>query len=85
MTQNTSSRKESIRKFVKEQLEFADKSTDIDDDTPLITSGLLDSLILVDLLLFLETQFVGKKIELENIKLDEVDTINKIEKFMDKL
>ena len=70
--------KEKLREFVREQLRFSKKDVDFSDDTQLLTSRMLDSLALVDLVLFLEENYPNVKIEMEKIKREDFDSINKI-------
>ncbi len=73
MTQN-----EKIKKFVLEELKKRKVTEPITDDTSLILSEKLDSLFIVDLILFLETEFTELSMKIEDIKKEEIDTLNKI-------
>lgn len=70
--------KEKLREFVREQLQFSKKEMDFNDDTELLSSRMLDSLALVDLVLFLEENYPNVKIEMDKIKREDFDSINKI-------
>ncbi|MCA9663327.1 MAG: hypothetical protein KC486_33665 [Myxococcales bacterium] len=67
-----------------EQLEVhaRDDLGDIDEDTELFSSGLIDSFAMVELLVFLE-RHTGTKLGPEDIDLDNLDTIGRILKFVD--
>jgi acyl carrier protein len=47
------------------------------DDTPLVSGGLLDSLVLVDMILDLETAF-GVSIPTSEVEPDDFDSVQKI-------
>lgn len=57
---------------------------DIDRNTPLISSGLIDSLRFAQLLLVLEKEY-GKAINTRDVGADNFDTPRQIEKFLNKL
>lgn len=59
--------------------EFGVDAGAIDGDTPLFSSGLLDSLNSVRLLMKLEGQF-GLSMSPLDVSLDDVDSVNQIEK-----
>jgi acyl carrier protein len=51
--------------------------TDVDDATPLFSSGLIDSFSMVDLLLFVE-ESIGKRIDPSEVSLDNLDSVERI-------
>lgn len=57
---------------------------DIDQNTPLISSGLVDSLHFAQFLLVLEKEY-GKVINTRDVGSDNFDTPRQIEKFLKKL
>lgn len=57
---------------------------DIDRNTPLISSGLIDSLHFAQFLLILEKEY-GKTINTRDVGADNFDTPRQIEKFLNKL
>ncbi len=61
-----------------------DLDFDIDRDTPLISSGLIDSLRVSLLLTVLEREY-GKTISTRDVGTDNFDTPGQIEKFLNKL
>jgi len=73
MTQN-----EKIKSFVLEELKKRKITEPITDDTSLVLSEKLDSLFIVDLILFLETEFTELSMKIEDIKKEEIDTLSKI-------
>jgi len=54
--------------------------SDVADDTALFSSGLVDSFAMVDLLVYLE-QETGKKMNPEDISLDNLDSLSRILQF----
>jgi len=58
-------------------------TTDIRRDTELFSGGILDSVAMVDLVMFLE-QKSGARIEPADISLDNLDTIHSILTFLEK-
>ena len=57
---------------------------DIDMNTPLISTGLIDSLHVAQFLAILENKY-GKVIDTRDIGTDNFDTPKQIEKFLNKL
>ncbi len=51
--------------------------SEVDDQSPLFTSGIVDSFAIVELMLFLEQQ-LGAKLDPEDITLENLDTVEKI-------
>lgn len=70
--------KQKIRDFVRTELDARKKKVDLKDQTPLITSGLLDSLFIVDFILFLEELDPNHKLDLTSMKRENLDTLEKI-------
>ena len=67
-----------IRAFLSESMAVAE---DTADSAPLFSTGTLDSVSAIDLVLFLETTF-NIKINPIDISIDDLDTINKISEFV---
>jgi acyl carrier protein len=57
---------------------------DLDDDTPIFSSGILDSFSLVDLILFIE-EAGGLTMDPEDVNLDNLDSISAILTFVESL
>lgn len=57
---------------------------DIDQNTPLISTGLIDSLHVAQLLAILEQEY-GKAINTRDVGTDNFDTPRQIEKFLNRL
>ncbi|WP_428241882.1 acyl carrier protein [Gynuella sp.] len=53
----------------------------VNDSDPLFTSGLIDSFALIELLAFLE-QELGADIDIADIDIDKIDTIDAIAKLV---
>ena len=52
----------------------------LDDDTPLFSTGLIDSFSLVSLIMFVENT-TGMKVEALDVNLDNLDSIDRILKY----
>ena len=57
---------------------------DFDQNTPLISTGLIDSLHVAQLLVLLEKEY-GKVINVRDVGTDNFDTPRQIEKFLNRL
>jgi len=68
-----------IYTFLNEQLNVDTSS--MRDDTPLVSSGVLDSGALVELIMFMHEAF-GLKIEFGDVTLDNFDTIDRMLAFL---
>lgn len=53
----------------------------IEDDTSLFASGLVDSVAMVDLIVFLESA-IGFKVGVADMRLDNLDSVSKIMAFV---
>lgn len=62
-----------IHEFLTSQL-IKDKSVVVDDETPLLTSGLVDSLGIVRLTAFIEDR-LGVKVPLEDITIENFEAL----------
>ena len=54
------------------------QASDINKDTKLFSSGLLDSLAFVELVLFVEKEFRVKLADIMNVNMDSLDSIEQI-------
>jgi acyl carrier protein len=63
-----------IRELLSRHLRYP---ADVDDDTPLVTGGLLDSMALVDLLLDLQDAF-GVQLRPAEVESDDFDSVHAI-------
>jgi acyl carrier protein len=73
--------KETIERFVVDELLLGDRRSKIDPDKSLITSGIIDSLGLLRLISYLEDQF-GLSIKDVEMVPENFETINKIQSFV---
>jgi acyl carrier protein len=73
--------KETIERFVVDELLLGDRRSKIDPDKSLITSGIIDSLGLLRLISYLEDQF-GLSIKDIEMVPENFETINKIQSFV---
>ncbi len=67
--------KENLLEYFRDQMRV--DTSQIEDDTPLFSSGLVDSFAIVELLLFLE-KHTGARLGAEDINLDNLDTVQHI-------
>jgi acyl carrier protein len=72
---------ERIQEFISEELMFQSGVTGIPADQSLITSGVLDSLALLRLIMFLQEEF-KVKIQDEEVIPDNFETISAIDAFL---
>src|SRR5262249_21762843 len=56
--------------------------SEIDDDTPLYSSGIADSFSMVDMLIFIESE-AGFKLDPTDVTLDNLDSVGRILNFVD--
>jgi D-alanine--poly(phosphoribitol) ligase subunit 2 len=69
--------KDKIRAYVVDEYVEEGEDIEVQDDTPLITGGLVDSFSMVSLKLFLETEY-DIKIPDEKATAEAFDTVNSI-------
>lgn len=69
-----------MERFIREEL-LLGVVQHIEPDEPLVESGRLDSLALLQLAMFLETQF-GIRVEDEELTVDNFRTVERIEEFV---
>jgi acyl carrier protein len=70
-----------VENFISNELLFGQSRTQIDPDQDLINSGLLDSVAILRLILFIEEQF-GVRIEDGEVLPDNFRTINLVKSFV---
>ncbi|MEM1319722.1 MAG: acyl carrier protein [Bacteroidota bacterium] len=73
--------KQRVRGYILEELNGKDNVGPIDDDTPLLTSGLIDSISALQLVYFLEQTF-SFKFKAHEVDRDNLNTIDKIVSFI---
>ncbi len=72
-----------IRTFVVEELLGGDAPADLTDETPLLSSGLVDSIGLEQLLFFFEDE-LGLTIEDADLKAAHFETISSIRRLLER-
>jgi acyl carrier protein len=74
-----------LRQVLREYLtqQFGANAAGLDDDTPLFSSGLIDSLSVIDFVTFIESK-TGQTIPPIDITLDNLDTIGRILNLLQK-
>lgn len=70
--------RESLLEYLQDKAQV--DTSEIEDETELFSTGLVDSFAMVDLLVFLE-KHTGSKMGPEDISLDNLDTVGKIVAF----
>jgi acyl carrier protein len=72
-------RRQQVRDFVAEKVRSARRGEDIvvDDHTSLLLSGLLNSLTMVEIIIFVEREF-GLDIAASGIRIEDFDTVASI-------
>jgi acyl carrier protein len=75
--------KTAVRQFIAENVMLGVHQTTIDDATPLVTGGLIDSIGMIGLVAFLEAHF---KVELEprEVNAQNLDTLERIDLLIQK-
>ncbi len=70
-----------VENFIRNEILFEDTSIDLSPDRDLIGSGILDSLALLRLIVFVEESY-GIVLEQEDIDVRNFQTINRINEFV---
>ena len=66
-----------IRDYIVKEFMFDNAEQEIDNDTPLILDGIIDSLGIFDLISFIENQF-EVKLEPDDVVLENFESVNAI-------
>jgi acyl carrier protein len=74
--------KEEIRQYILEEFLPGEKPANLQDDTPLRTSGILDSVATLKVVDFVEEHY-GIEVEAHEAGVENFDTINAIAAFVD--
>ncbi|MFZ0275937.1 MAG: acyl carrier protein [Candidatus Sulfotelmatobacter sp.] len=75
--------KSAVRQFIAENVLLAVHQTTIEDATPLVTGGLIDSIGMIGLVTFLEARFKVEFVPRE-INVHSLDTLEQIEELIQK-
>jgi acyl carrier protein len=73
--------KEEIRQFILANFLVSEDTANLKDDTPLRTSGVLDSVATLQLVTFIEEQF-GIRVEAHEASIENFDSIDNIAAFI---
>ncbi|MCK6628038.1 MAG: acyl carrier protein [Anaerolineae bacterium] len=73
--------KAQIRQYIAKNLLFSDNGFGYDDDASFLEEGIVDSLGVMELVLFIEEKF-GVKVKDEDLTPDNFDSINKLGNFI---
>lgn len=68
--------------FIKKELRNRSKSPEVGIDTSILASGLLDSLFLIDLILFLEEEFPDRIDAIGKAKRADLDSVQKMIQYL---
>jgi acyl carrier protein len=74
--------KEEIRQYILEEFLPGEKPANLQDDTPLRTSGILDSVATLKVVTFVEENY-GIEVEAHEAGVENFDTINSIATFVE--
>ena len=77
----TDNMEETIRQFILSEFLPGEKASNLHDDTPLRTSGVLDSVATLRMVTFVEEQF-GITVEAHEASVENFDSINSIVAFI---
>ena len=83
MQQQTMEIKTAVRQFIAENVLLGVHQTTIEDATPLVSGGLIDSIGMIGLVAFLEARFKVEFVPKE-INVHSLDTLEKIEEVIRK-
>lgn len=72
-----------IRSYLLEQFLPGETEASLADDTPLISSGVLDSLATLQVVSFLEDSF-GIKVKARDVSVDNMDTLGQMVRFVEE-
>ncbi|MGP0020845.1 MAG: acyl carrier protein [Candidatus Sulfotelmatobacter sp.] len=75
--------KSAVRQFIAENVLLGVHQTTIDDATPLVTGGLIDSIGMIGLVAFLESRFQVEFVPRE-VSAHNLDTLEQIEELIRK-
>jgi acyl carrier protein len=69
--------RQQIRSYIAETFLFNDEGFDLEDDASFLDEGVIDSMGVLELIMFIEETF-GFSVEDEEIKPDNFDSVNKL-------
>ena len=74
--------KEEVRQYVLTQFLQGEKMENLQDDTPLLTSGIVDSVGMLRMIAYLENRF-GSEVDAHDATVDNFDRIGDIAAFIE--
>ncbi|OFW08467.1 MAG: acyl carrier protein [Acidobacteria bacterium RIFCSPLOWO2_12_FULL_59_11] len=74
--------REEIRQYILSQFLPGERSTNLQDDTPLLTSGIVDSLGMLRMIGFIEQRF-GIEVDAHDATVDNFERIQEIAAFIE--
>ena len=74
--------REEIRQYILSQFLPGERSTNLQDDTPLLTSGIVDSLGMLRMIGFIEQRF-GIEVDAHDATVDNFERIQEIADFIE--
>ena len=83
MLNQTMEIKSAVRQFIAENVLLGVHQTKIEDSTPLVTGGLIDSIGMIGLVAFLESRFQVEFVPRE-VSANNLDTLEQIEELIRK-
>jgi len=75
MTENAESIKGALKEYVLKELLPGEDPDALEDDTPLITGGIMDSISTIKFSLFVEEEF-GVELQAHELSADYIDTLS---------
>ena len=75
MTENVDAIKSTLKEYVLKELLPGEDPEALEDDTPLITGGIMDSISTVKFSLYVEEQF-GVELQAHELSADYIDTLS---------
>lgn len=75
MTDNVESIKDALKEYVLNEFLPGENPDDLEDDTPLITGGIMDSISTVKFSLFVEEKY-GVELQAHELSADYIDTLS---------
>ena len=75
MTDNVESIKDALKEYVLSEFLPGENPDDLEDDTPLITGGIMDSISTVKFSLFVEEKY-GVELQAHELSADYIDTLS---------
>ncbi len=75
MTENVESIKGTLKEYILNEFLPGEDPDDLEDDTPLITGGIMDSISTIKFSLFVEEKY-GVELQAHELSVDYIDTLS---------